>query len=216
MKELYNGRCIAVVEAIGKNPFFGLDMSPSRQETEQSLERTSFQLCIFHVIPSPCSRGNSFSQSSTPKKTVMIRRISCIHGICITYHIMHIHVYLYTRQFVPHCFPAVERCLSTVEDRRRQPLSPKVMACAGGPNALAAISLSRGTLVFTPCIDTHEDTYTHGFDSCPALFFPTHLPNESQSKCISIGCRALILWETVLAPANGMIMIYKMVTIWIT
>lgn len=56
----------------------------------------------------------------------------------------------YTRQFVPHCFPAVERCLSTIVSTDGfPPLSPKVTACAGGPNALAAISLSRGTLVYS-------------------------------------------------------------------
>lgn len=48
------------------------------------------------------------------------------------------------------------------------------------------------------------------------IILPTHLPNKSQSKCISIGCHALILWETVFAPANDMIMNYNMVTIWTT
>lgn len=47
MKELYNGACIALVEAIRKNPSFGLDMFPSMEETEQSLELKSFQLCIY-------------------------------------------------------------------------------------------------------------------------------------------------------------------------
>ena len=45
LEELYNGKCIAVVEAIRKNPSFGLDLFTSMKETEQSVEQRSFQLC---------------------------------------------------------------------------------------------------------------------------------------------------------------------------
>ena len=137
-----------------------------------------------------------------------------MHGICITYHIIHIHIYLHIAFLLWNvAFP------QSFRQTALSPLSPKVMACAGGPNALAAISLSRGTLVFTPCIDTHLDTYTHRFDSCLALFLPTHYAIKVKVNVYKYRLSCINpMGDCVCAPANDMIMNYNMVTItiWIT
>lgn len=150
MKELYNGACIALVEAIRKNPSFGLDMFPSMEETEQSLELKSFQLCIY-----TCNSITMFKRKLPfpifdPKNSYdyVGGSLAYMGFASLTIYIIHIHIFLHIHGNLfliafllwNVAFPQSFRPTAL------SPLSPKVTACAGGPNALAAISLSRGTL----------------------------------------------------------------------
>lgn len=85
---------------------------------------------------------------------------------------------------------------------------PKVTACAGGPNALAAISLSRGSLERHHGIEGRIWIPFFSQVSCLAFFCGLIYLIKVKVSGISIGCHVLILWENVFAPANDMIIKY--------